>query len=73
MENLVDSHTPSLWFKKNIQNLLVRELSIGYAQEPQRNCTFMNSALEGKAPKVPQLVQLESGGGKVTAMFVSVV
>jgi hypothetical protein len=39
----------------------------------------MDSALEGKvvvhsiAPKVPNLVQLENGGGEVTAMFASVV
>jgi hypothetical protein len=41
--NLIENHTPSLSFKKSIQNL-ISENSQDYAYKPQRNCTFMNSA-----------------------------
>jgi hypothetical protein len=34
----IENHTPSLWFKKSIQNFQ------GDAQKPQRNCMTKNSA-----------------------------
>ncbi len=38
------NHTPSLWSKNSYTETLKSENSQDYAQKPQGNCTFMNSA-----------------------------
>ncbi len=44
-ETLIENHSPSLWFKKSIQNpRILKSENSRDAWKPQRNGTFINSA-----------------------------
>jgi hypothetical protein len=43
-ENLKENHTPLPYGLRNLYRNLMPENSQDYAQKPQRNFTFMNSA-----------------------------
>jgi hypothetical protein len=43
-EKLIENHTPFTMVRRNPFRNLKSENSQDYAQKPQQNCTFMNSA-----------------------------